>query len=456
MNKQIIKTDVAVIGGGPGGIASAVAAARQGVKVVLVERLGTLGGNLASGLPMLAFLDMHRRRIVGGLAQELIEELKKYGGSSDHQYCPFHVSSTTINQFYTQIICFQWIKKYGIELLLHCELTDVKVKDGKLTSVTVTGKGQDFEIEAAVFIDGTGDGDLGFRAGADIEKGQDGTGVLQPPSLMFNLSGVNFERFFDYIEAHPEELPYSMGLTHIREGYNAEFFRKNPGFIFYGLGKTIEKLRQEGKCPIDRDTIIFICQPIPGTAAINSIRILNFDGSDIRDLSRGEMESRLQILPLIEMFRNYVPGFENAYLASITPFIGVRESRRIMGIKKLVKEDVMAGKIPDDSIGLFSYFIDIHSGDGKTTYTKSVEEPYGVPYGCTVSKDIEGLMMTGRCISVDAVSFGSSRIMTLCMAIGEGAGIGAALGVQKKISPKDVSPAEVREILVQHGAILQP
>jgi len=199
-----ITTDVAVIGSGPGGIAAAVAAARTGARVVLVERLGFLGGQLGSGLPFLAFYDMHRRQVVGGLAQKLVDELQSIGGTANHQYCPLHLSSTTVNQFYTRIVCFKWAKELGIQLLLHCELSGADVQNGIIRSVTVTGKGQSFRIAANIFIDGTGDGDLGFMSGASFEIGQEKTGQLQPPTLMFNLSGINFDRFCDFIEAHPE------------------------------------------------------------------------------------------------------------------------------------------------------------------------------------------------------------------------------------------------------------
>ena len=454
MEKERMKADVVVIGGGPGGIAAAIAAARQGSKVILVERQGYLGGNLGSGLPFLAMLDMHQRRNIGGLAEKMVEELQNMKGSAGHKYCPFHLSTATLNPFYTRILCFQWAKEQGIELLMHCELSDVNVVNDCLKSVTVTGKGTSIELEADVFIDGTGDGDLAYMAGAEYEKGQEGTGVLQPPSLLFNLGGVDTDKFCDYIEQHPEELPYALGLTHIQEGYDAEFFRNNPGHIFFGLNATIQRLRAEGKCPIDRDTVIYIKLPIPGEVMVNTIRILNFDGSNVHDLSSGEMEAHLQILPLIKMLQENVPGFETCYLTSINPTIGVRESRRIMGIKKVTKEDVLSGNIPDDSIAIYSYFIDIHSGDGAETYTKTVEEPYGVPYGCTVPRKIDGLMVTGRCISVDAVAFGTTRIMPLCMAVGEGAGIGAALASQKGISPREVDPALVREILLKNDAIL--
>ncbi len=453
--KEVVRYDVAVLGAGPGGMAAAVAAARQGAKVVLVERLGYLGGQMASGLPFLAFLDMRQRRIVGGLAQKMIDDLEALDGTAGHRYCPFHLSSTTVNPFYTRIICFQWVKDWGIDLLMHCEVTGTTVEDNRLITVTVTGKGQEVEIHARVFIDATGDGDVAFMAGAEFEKGQEDTGVLQPPSLMFNLGGVDFDAFVDFIAAHPEELPYNMGLNHIRPGYDAEFFRNNPGHIFFGLNHMIEKLRREGKCPINRDTVIYIRLPIPGHVAVNTIRIQNFDGSSIHDLSRGEQEAHLQILPLIQMFRENVPGFEQCYMTSVNAVIGVRESRRVMGIRKLTGQDCIDGKVPEDSVALYSYFIDIHNGNGEGTYTKTIEEPYGVPYGCTVAKDLDGLMMAGRCMSVDAVAFGSSRIMTLCMAMGEAAGIGAALACQKWIHPRQVDPKEVQAILREHGGILE-
>ncbi|GHV37464.1 hypothetical protein AGMMS49546_05290 [Spirochaetia bacterium] len=468
MDRELIKADVAIFGGGPGGIAAAVAAAREGVKVVLVERMGFLGGGLASGLPFLAFLDMHKRRIVGGLANEMVERLATMGGeavswpdgsaegTAGHRYCPMHVSDTTVNQFYTRILCFQWAKDLGIQLLMHCEPVGAVVEKGKIKQVTIVGKGKAFDIDAKVFIDATGDGDLGYLAGASYEKGAEGTGILQPPTLMFNLSGVDFDRFIDYLEEHPGEPAQNTpdGFNHIQSGYDAKFLRNNPGHIFVGLEETIQRLRKEGKCPVDRDTIIYIRQPIPGTVAVNTIRIRNFDGSDVHDLSRGEQEAHLQILPLIQMFKKNIPGFENCYMTSIHPVISVRESRRIMGIKKLTKEDALSAHVPDDSVAIFSYFIDIHIGNTDKTFTKTVEEPYGVPYGCTVSKDIDGLMMAGRCMSADSYAHGSSRIMTLCMAVGEGAGVGAALAVKQNISPKDVDPAEVRKILLQHGAIL--
>jgi hypothetical protein len=291
-------------------------------------------------------------------------------------------------------------------------------------------------------------------SGAECEKGDSKDHVMQPPTLMFNLGGVDIDRFCDFIEEHPEELPYDV-LPNIEEGYDADFLRNNKSFIFLGMHHLLEELREKGECPVDRETVIFIRQPNPGEVAINTIRLLNFDGSDIHDLSNGEMEAHLQIPKLMKMFREHVPGFENCYLTSINASIGVRESRRVMGIKKLDYRDAVEGKQPEDTIALCSYFIDVHNGAGQGTYRVSIEEPFGIPYGCLVSKDIPNLMMAGRDISTDHLAFGATRIMNVCMAVGQAAGTAASMAIDGSEDPRDVNVNELREKLLEQKAILE-
>lgn len=450
--KQMHK-EVVVIGGGPGGLAAAVTAAREGAKTLLVERNGYLGGQLGSGLPFLAFWDKKRRQVIGGFAQEFVDRLEAVGASYGHEYCPHHLSTTLIHPFYSRILCFEMVKEAGVELLMHCELSGVKVQNGRIRSIVVSGKGQHVEVEADVFIDATGDGDLADMCGAECEKG-DENHVMQPPTLMFNLGGVNMDAFCDFIEQHPEELPYDV-LSNIEDGYNAEFLRNTKSAIFLGMHHLLEELRAKGECPVDRETVIFIRQPIPGEVAVNTIRMLNFDGSDVSDLSNGEMEAHLQIPKLIKMFKEHVPGFENCYLASINPCIGVRESRRVKGIKMLSQEDAVAGKRPEDTIALCGYFIDIHNGEGQGTYRVSIEEPFGIPYGCLVSKDIANLMMAGRDISVDWMTFGATRIMNVCMAVGQAAGDAAAMAAAGNYDPADVDVVGLQKKLLDQKAILE-
>ena len=137
-----IKKDIVVVGGGPGGLAAAVTAAREGASVLLVERNGYLGGQLGSGLPFLAFWDKKRRQVIGGFAQEFVDRLQEAGASYGHAYCPHHLSTTLIHPFYSRILCFEMVKEAGVELLMHCELSGVKRSGNRIESIIVTGKGQ--------------------------------------------------------------------------------------------------------------------------------------------------------------------------------------------------------------------------------------------------------------------------------------------------------------------------
>ena len=165
--------DVAVIGGGPSGLAAALAAARHGSKVVIIERNDYLGGNAVTGLPFLGFLDKHGRQVTGGIAQEMIDTLSEMGMSPGHNRCPLHNSVTIFHPDMFKIVAMEKCEQEGIHVLLHCELVDVTVTDKRITNVTVMGKGIRINIEANVFIDGTGDGDLAYLAGCSYEKGQE-------------------------------------------------------------------------------------------------------------------------------------------------------------------------------------------------------------------------------------------------------------------------------------------
>lgn len=453
MKQKSYKYDVAVIGGGPSGLSAALAAARHGSKVIIVERNDYLGGNAATGLPFLGFLDKQGRQVIGGIAQEMIGSLSEIGMSPGHNRCPLHNSVTIFHPDIFKMVAMDKCQKEGIHILLHSELIDVTVTDRKITQVCVMGKGMRINIEASVFIDGTGDGDLAYLAGCSYEMGQADTGIMQPPSLMFSLNGFDEEKFFEYLDQHPEDLQPSDSMQ-VSNGYNTAYFKSHKSYVFLGLRSLLSRLRKEGKNPLTRDTLIYINSVNPGQIFINTTRILNFDGTDPEEITRGSYEGMKQIMQITELLKNEVPGFGNCFISSINPTLGVRETRRFSGKKRLTIEDAVHGWIPPDTIALGSYKIDVHSGLDDSTILTDLEGPYGIPLGCLISTEIDTLLFSGRHISMDALTLGSARVMPTCMAIGEAAGICAALAAKRSIFPARIPYEDVVTLLKNDNAIL--
>lgn len=454
MNRQKRQYDVCVIGGGPGGIAAALSAARGGAKVLLVEKNGCMGGNLVIGLPLLGYLDKDGNTVTAGIAQELVDALAEKNATYGHRWCPMHNSVTLYDHEQMKIVLLEKLLEAGVDMLLHTELNAVNVENGVIRDVTLRGKGWDIVVEARVYIDGTGDGDLGYMAGARYEKGPDNSGKLQPPTLMCTVRGVEVQKLFDFVQEHPEQMELSPTVR-IYDGYDAKFFKESPNFVFVGLRKLFGELRTMGELPVDRDTLICINSLHEGEVHLNCTRHLGIDGSDVMDLTRAEIAGHLQIPKLVECLRKHVPGFENAYLTQIFPFIGIRETRRFRGVATLTKDEIIAGEIPEDSIGLGAYIIDIHDGAGESTIVEKIP-PYGLPYGVTVSADVSNLMLAGRCVSVDSVVMSSLRVMPTCMVLGEAAGAGAAIAVKEGIAPGEVDVKQLREKLKANGVLLMP
>ena len=455
MKLETLQYDVVVVGGGPGGIPAAIAAARQGAKTLLVERNGFLGGNMTIGLPLLAYLDKDGNQVIRGIAQEFIDRLTELGACSPHHWCPMHDSVTIYDDEVFKVVALDMCIKAGVEILLYTQVIDTNVENGELKSVTLFGKGRKMEAEAKIFIDATGDGDVGYMAGARYEKGPDNNGKLQPPTLMCTIDGVDVDRVISHLEAHPEETVLADTIERY-PGYDGSYYRKlNPDqHAMVAFRKLFSELREKGVLPVDRDTLISISTLTPGRVNLNCTRHKGIDGSDVKDLTKATIDGHFQNLKLIEVLREYIPGFENARLVRFYPFLGVRETRRFAGIDTLTESDLMNGVIDETTIGLGSYIIDIHDGAGAGTICKKVM-PYGIPYGSTVSADISNLMFAGRCGSMDSVAMSSLRVMPPLMAMGQGAGVGAALAIKKGVKPGQITPAEVREILRADGVMLE-
>ncbi len=450
-NTKQLKYDVAVIGGGPGGIPAAVAAARMGLKVILVERNAFLGGAAASGLGILGYIDRQGNKALGGIAQEIIDRLTEIGGATGHYQCPVHNSITPINPDLFKIVAVQMCTEAGVDILFNNELLEVMVDNGKIKKVATYGKCTRTEIEAEVFIDGTGDGDLAFMAGAAYINGQDGTGIMQPCTLMFTVSDYNMEEFLEYIKRCPDDFGIKEEYA---EGYDLEFLKNTKGHCFIGLHNLISKAKDSGDFDVPRNQFIYITTPSDNLLAINTTRMININASDPFELSNGLVEGYNQVMELLKFMRKYVPGFQNANLSQISPSLGIRETRHFVGIDRLTVDKIYDAETYKNAIALCAYNIDIHSGISDHIDLTLIEKAFGIPYGCIVPKNIDGLLLSGRTISVDSNVYAATRVMGPCMAVGEAAGVAAGLSIKGKKQLAELDVAEIKSILLKNNAVL--
>ncbi|MBO5671234.1 MAG: FAD-dependent oxidoreductase, partial [Clostridia bacterium] len=352
--------DIAVIGGGPAGLAAAITAARAGKRTVLIEKNGYLGGNMTLGLPLLGFLDEHGERCIAGFAEEFAVRLRERGAAYAHRFCPKHNSVTNVDAEAVKLLAIEMCREAGVEILLHLEVHHTNLAQGQLRSVVLWGKGNEVTVEADLFIDCTGDGDLAYLAGCSYSKGRGANEELMPPTVMFTLENVNIPALLDHVAAHPEEMAPSCSTIDTKEGYDAAYFRADPNFVFVGMTALFTRLKAVGQCPVERGNMIIINGLHPGQVYVNTSRLLHTDATDVMDLTRAELEGQLQAGRLVETFRAHVPGFENCYISSIAPSLGVRETRRFRGIKTLTVEQALNAEIPADTVCLSGYKIDIH------------------------------------------------------------------------------------------------
>ncbi|MCT8137060.1 FAD-dependent oxidoreductase [Anaerobacillus sp. CMMVII] len=401
------KVDVLVAGGGPAGIAAAIASARNGAKTVLLEKHGFLGGMGTAALvnPFMSYFS-GRTQLVKGVFQEVVDRLKErgaYGGTGHAWSFEPEEYKFTLNELALES---------GVELLFHTYVVDAVTEDGSITGVVIESKSGRQVIEAKAYIDCTGDGDLAARAGAEFKVGRESDGQVQPASIMFKMGGVNNRR------------------------------------------KAWEYAVEDARLPQGR--VLFFKMPREGEVVINMTRIVNVNALDGEDLSRAEIEGRKQVKEIVDYLVENVEGFDNAYLITTGPQIGIRESRRIMGEYVLKTEDVLECQKFDDAIAHCSYMIDIHNPTGAGTEKVILPKGqwYDIPYRCLLPKDLNNLLVAGRCISATHEAHSSLRIQPTCYALGEAAGVAASIAVQESISPKQVSVEKIREkidLVVSHA-----
>jgi len=442
----VADVDVLVVGGGPAGIGAAVAAGRNGAKTMLVERFGFLGGNATAGLVgpfMTSFSQDGKVHLIRGVFNELVERAEQLGGAihpskveGGSEFAGFitygHHRVTPFDPEAVKIVAAEMCDEAGVELRLHTFMVDALVEDGAVAGVIVASKSGLEAIRAKVTVDCSADADIAARAGAAFHKGREGDGLMQPMTLFFRIANVDDEKVNQYIADHPDEhRPYTSVVTAARE---------------------------RGEFPIPRLAIGLYRTPQKGVWRINTTRLQELDGTDVRDLTKAEIEGRKQVMFLLKFFRRYCPGLENCTLLDTAAMIGVRETRRIVGEYTLTADDLATGRDFDDVIALCGYPIDIHSpnGNGGTMTPEAFvcANVYQIPYRSLVPEKLDRLLVAGRCVSASHEALGAIRVMPPAFAMGQAAGTAAALAVAEGVEPRNVPIPWLQDTLTKQGAYL--
>lgn len=437
------KTDVLIIGGGPSGVAASISAARCGAKVTLVEKNGFVGGNAVTGLCLHTFHDANGKKIVGGFPEELIDSLGKIGGTiGPVEIKNAHMRTTTpIDHELMKYLMLKIIHENQVELYLHSFGSDVIVEGESIKEVIVETKSDRIKITADVIIDATGDGDIAAWAGATYKKGREEDGLMQAMSLMYKMINVDLEKALQYIgkgmayaEKDSEDkicMWFSADLDKFKNYVEEEKLFPYSHHMFWG--NSFHK----------------------GDVNLNITRIIKLDPTDANELTRAEIEARYQVYRTSEFLKKYVPGFEKAYVVSSAPFIGIRDTRRIIGEYILTEDDVLNGRRFHDAIARSGYPVDVHDPKGTgTTFVQVKEGYYEIPYRCLLPLEFDNLLVTGRCISTTARALASARTMITTMCLGQAAGVAAALSSKDEVSPKSMDENKIREVLIEQGALL--
>ncbi len=440
------EVDVLVVGGGPSGLIAAQAAADDGLKVMLIESRSFVGGNMTIGLPILGFLGQKGNQIIKGLPQKFIDRLKERDAASEHRACPLHMSLTLVEPEAVKNVGLEMLLESGVEVLLYVFFAGVIKEGNSVKGVIVESKSGREVILAKTIIDCTGDADVAYRAGVECEQGNEQGGV-QPPTLMFALGGVDTEKLRLSISEEPR--------TYLTDFIPNEYFGQNNQFIVVGLRSLIQKATEDGlKLPTERTIVITGLKE--GEVWVNMTRVNGLDGTDPASLTWGEAEGRRQIHDIQKYLINYVPGFENAYFSKMAPFIGIRETRRIVGKYVMTAADILGCGRFEDAIAVASYPLDLHHPQGGGCTLEWCGDCYDIPYRSLIPEKIENLIVAGRCISTTHEAMSAIRVMAPCMAMGEAAGRAAKLAIRAGVLPSQLDVAELRAELIVKGAFLNP
>jgi hypothetical protein len=436
--------DVIVIGAGPAGLMAAIASARNSVETLLVDASSALGGGM--GASNSNFINGTHNTINGecvikGYAAEFIERLIKEGASPGYILLSSGAGLLPFDAELIKFVIDDVVREVGVKVLFNTIGIDAIVHEKVIKGAILYNKSGQLEVPAKVVIDASGDGDVAVAAGASFEMAN--VEELQMHTLMFKLSHVNLEKIIQYSEDNPGTV---------------DFNPNNLGFFgFQGLVKKAnDDAKKRGNKPIFyRPIVIALPTLVPGEywMLMTDVPAVATDGEAISNL---QFKSRDQVRRIIKGLKSYIPGFESAYLSCIAPQVGVRETRRIVCDKMLKRNHIIQGREFSDVVCRLSHHIDLHDNMKRGHLSIPLESSngfYDVPYGCLLPKDIEGLLVAGKCISTDHEAWGAMRIQANCLMTGQVAGTAAAFAIKHRVMPRELNIEGLQEHLEKMGAL---
>lgn len=406
----IENTGVVVLGSGPAGIGAALAAARNGARVVLVEQCGDVGGVATTGL-----MSHWVGTVNSALYREIIAASK-----DNHNGCDDFVIQTEK----LKTVLLRMLVQAGVHVRLYTYVSDVITENGHMQGVIIESKSGRQVIGCQLVIDATGDGDAAAKAGVPYQTGRPSDGHMQPMTLMCKVGGVEMERVH-FIGAFED--------------------------TYACHGSDIQTLARQ-HLPHPAGHLLIYKNALPGVVTCNMTNAIHVDGTSAEDLTKATVTCRSQLEPIVQFLRTYADGFENCYLIQAASMIGVRETRHFEGAYCLNEQDILDSRVFDDWVVTGCRFnFDVHSLSGagldETGLQKYFPETIGytIPYRSLLPKGVENLLLAGRNICGTHIAHSSFRVMPICLGTGEAAGTAAALSLQTGVPVKELDVSSIQQ-----------
>lgn len=431
------KYDLIVCGGGLSGVASAVSAAREGLKVLIIEKNGSFGGAMSHSLvyPFCPYWTVENKSAKSFVNAGLFTEMRRKAYFKEFGMEKSELTSLPISlddgdnklRFFSpehfKAVLDDMVRESGVDVMFHATVFDVLTEDRLLSAVKIATKKGEMTVKADYFIDASGDGQLFWLAGCETLLGREVDNLTQPMTTCFRVCNV------DVIE-YKKELPL---LQTLYKEERAAGRIKNPRenlLQFYGLGD--------------------------GVIHYNTTRVVRRDPTDPFDISVAEMEARAQTLEIFDFLKKNSHAYKNAVLVSVASEIGIRESRKLVGVHVLTEDELFTEYPFEDSIALGNYDVDIHSPDGTGTRIRKYDPAkyYRIPYRSLLPKEYDNLLVVGRCISATHEAQSSIRIMPICVSMGEAAGVAFAIAKADGTNTRSLNIKKLQSRLTELGAAI--